>query len=249
MRGPDFTRWKQVPLDVEHFDYLRDAPVKRAVSAVLTTLVVALLTVMNRAVFGLRIKGRKNLKLLGRRGAVAVCNHVHWLDCSFLARAAWPRRQHFVTLQSNMEVPVIRQILRLARCMPVPREKRQLTRFSHAVDEALRAGAVVHIYPEGWLEPYCTELRTFKNGAFAFARDADVPVLPIRITYRRGRGPWRLKRRPCVMLHILPPIAPDHAAPRGPEIVRLREAARAAMERCDPSGPAEADLALSAKKS
>lgn len=232
MSTPDFDKWPQIPMDVERFDFLYSAPWKRAVSAVLLTLAAGLLTVFDFLAFGLRIEGRENLKPLGRGGAVAVCNHVHWMDCTMMFLALWPRRQHVISLQSNLEMAGIRHILHAARCMPVPRDRKQLPRFSQAINRALREGGVVNIYPEGWLVPYCRELRAFKNGAFSQARDAGAPILPMCVTYRKGRGLWRLKRRPCMTLHILPPVFPDMEAPRGPETVRLREACRAAMEAC-----------------
>ncbi len=131
-----------------------------------------------------------------------------------------------------MQLPFIRHLLFVARCMPVPQDRKLLRTFSDAMDAALRAGGIVNIYPEGWLIPYCDTLRDFKNGAFSHAKDAGVPVVPMCITYRKGRGLWRLKRRPCMTLHILPPVFPDPAAPRAADTVRLRETCKAAMEAC-----------------
>lgn len=232
MRAPDFEHWRQIPLDVEHYDYLRLSPWKKFWSNFFLTLATGILFVLDHLVLGLRVEGRENLKKAGNGGAVTVCNHVHWLDCTFLLQAQWPRRQYFISLQSNMQLPFIRHLLFVARCMPVPQDRKLLRTFSDAMDSALRAGGIVNIYPEGWLIPYCDALRDFKNGAFSHAKDANVPVVPMCITYRKGRGLWRFKRRPCMTLHILPPVFPDPAASRAAETVRLRETCKAAMEAC-----------------
>lgn len=232
MKAPDFARWKQIPLDVERFDYLRDSPLKKFWSDLLVTVVTALLEVFDRLVFGLRVVGKKNRKALGKQGAVVVCNHVHWLDCTLLLGAMWPRRQHFISLQSNLQLPVIRHIVRVGRCMPVPQEIRLLPHFSQAVDQVLSQGRTLNIYPEGWLEPYHPGLRPFRNGAFSYARSANVPLLPTCITFAPRKGIWRWKRRPCMTLHILPPVYPDPNAPKGSEVIRLRDACFAAMDAC-----------------
>lgn len=219
-------------LKLRDYDYLRNSPGKRMANLALMCVAVPLLTLVGRVFLGFRFQGRAHLRRLDQCGAVGVCNHVHWLDCAMLARALCRKRQFFVTLQSNMEMPLVRWLVKLLGGLPVPRERRELPAFSAAVDAALQAGAVVHIYPEGMLEPYCRELRAFKNGAFSHAYSANVPLIPMRITYREPRGLYRLyKRKPCMTLHVLPPVYPDPNAPRGPEIVRLREACRLAMER------------------
>ena len=178
MNAPDFERWRRMPLDVEHFDYLRNSPWKRFLSGTLVAVAAALLAVFDRLVFGLRVVGKENRKSLGKQGAVVICNHVHWLDCTLLLSALWPRPQHFISLQANLQLPVIRHIVRVGRCMPVPEDRRLLPQFSAAIDQVLAQGRTLNIYPEGHLEPYCTGLRPFHNGAFSHAYRAGVPVLP-----------------------------------------------------------------------
>lgn len=232
MRAPDFNHWRQIPLDVEHFDYLRNSPWKRFWSGLWVTVVTGLTAFFDRLVFGLRVVGKENRKALGKQGAVVICNHVHWLDCTLLLGALWPRRQHFISLQSNLQLPVIRHIVRVGRCMPVPQETRLLPQFSAAIDQVLSQGQTLNIYPEGWLEPYHPGLRPFHNGAFSHAQRANVPILPTCITFAPRKGVWRIKRRPSMTLHILPPVYPDPTAPKGTEVVRLRKVCFAAMEEC-----------------
>lgn len=81
----------------------------------------------------------------------------------------------------------------------------------------------MQIYPEGVLRFYYPGIRRFKNGAFAYAYDNNVPLLPSVITYAQPTGLHRLfKRKPCLRLTVLPPVYPDVSRPKRDEIARLR---------------------------
>lgn len=222
MREPDFNTWRRIPLSIdENYDYLRKGFFKTVFYYLFYTVAVALLAVYNFALFGTRLRGRKNLKGLRKKGLVVTCNHVHWLDCTMMAELLWPRRAYFITLQSNLELPVIRHLVRLLGGIPIPRGRRMLPRFHKEVLRALEEGAAVPIYPEGELHPYDDGLYDFKKTAFALAYDADVPVLPMCVTYRKGRGLFRLKRRPCLTVHVLKPVFPDRTKNRREEVDRM----------------------------
>ncbi|MDD4796387.1 MAG: glycosyltransferase [Eubacteriales bacterium] len=204
------------------YDYLGDSPGVRLGRRLLKPLARLVLPVIHRACLGLRVTGRKNLSALP--GAfVSVCNHVHPLDGAMVGCALGRRRVHFLTLQSNLERPFVRLLLRPLGGLPIPRRKAASFSFYRAVQTALARGDVVHVFPEGHLSPYCDTLRPFQNGAFAFAYDGDVPIVPMVLSYRPGVGLGKkLRRRPLLTLHILEPIYPDTAAGKHSEIQRLK---------------------------
>ena len=83
---------------------------------------------------------------------------------------------------------------------------------------------------QGYLSPYCREIRPFQRGAFLFAYDCGVPIVPFVITYREPLPLRRLLRRcPPLTLQILPPVYPDLNAPRREEIDRLMTVCRDRM--------------------
>lgn len=233
MRGIVFNDLPRIPLKIdENYDYLRRGALITALHTAVFSAGLLLLRAYDFLLFGLRIEGWGNRIRLGRRGAVAVCNHVHTLDCTMMAQVLWPKRQYFVTLQSNLEMKGVRHLVRLLGGIPIPEDPALRRDFPQVLQEALGLGAVIPIYPEGELDYYCPTLRPFKNTAFSTAWRANVPVLPMCITYRKPRGIWRLKKRPCLTLHILPAVEPDPDAPRGKETVRLREETFARMAAC-----------------
>ncbi len=229
MTGPDFSSWPRRPLPSGGREYLSPSPRPR----ILLSLVLPILAGLDLFLLGAKVEGRENLRALGKGGVVGICNHIHHLDCTLMARSLPRRRQNFLTLQSNLEMRLIGPLVSALGGVPIPTDHRQLPAFSSALREALAAGGVIHLYPEGELEPYCPTLRPFKNTAFSLAYDAQVPILPMCIVLREPRGLFRLyKRKPCMTLHILPPLFPDPSAPRAAEALRLKAACRAAMEDC-----------------
>ena len=233
MRGIVFNELPRIPLKLdEHYDYLRRGKAVTLVHRTVFFLALILLWVYDFLLFGLRIEGWENRLRLGASGAVAVCNHVHTLDCTMLAQVLWPKRQYYVTLQSNLEMKGVRHLVRLLGGIPIPEDRALRRAFPAVLQEALAHRAAVPIYPEGELDYYCDRLRPFKNTAFSTAWRAGVPVVPLCITYRKPRGIWRFKKRPCLTLHILPAVFPDPDAPKGTEVSRLRDEAFRRMLAC-----------------
>lgn len=233
MKGIVFNDLPRIPLDIgEDYDYLRRGKAATALHRAVFSLLLLPLRLYDFLLFGLRIEGWENRVKLGRRGAVAVCNHVHTLDCTMMAQVLWPKRQYFVTLQSNLEMKGVRHLVRLLGGIPIPEDPDLRRRFPQVLQEALSLGAVIPIYPEGELVHYCPRLRPFKNTPFSTAWRSGVPILPMCVTYREPRGLWRLKKRPCLTLHILPALEPDRSAPKAAEVVRLREETFEQMRAC-----------------
>lgn len=224
--------WQPLTFTVdEDYDYLRKKWYQRFGSVLFRGIVTVILAVYNTLTLGMKVDGRKNLKLLKGQGAVAVCNHVHPMDCTMVDNALLSKRVYYVTLDTNFRIPVVRHIIRWLGAVPMSRSPKQIRALFSQMGEAMAQGAVVQVYPEGVLIPYDSTLRSFRNGAFRLAVDSGVPVLPMVITQEPPKGFFRLyKRKPCLHLHILPPIRPDETLPRREAVAALHTACRAAME-------------------
>lgn len=215
------------------YDYRRRALYKRAGTALLRTFAFVILQLYTRVVLGFRVSGQQNLKALGKEGAATVCNHVHMLDCAMIDMTLYPHKTHYITLESNFRIPFIRHLIRIFGGVPLSENPVRLAELFREMGRAADDGALVHIYPEGVLIPYCETLRPFKSGAFRFVAKKRLPVLPMVLVQRRPRGLFRLyKRKPCWTLHILPPQYPDGALADKPAAEALERTCRAAMVSC-----------------
>ena len=82
------------------------------------------------------------------------------------------------------------------------------------------------MYPEGSLWPYYDKIRNFKYGAFKIAASANVPIQPIRFTFVKPYGIYRLyKKKDCIEATILDPIYPNLDLDLTRRIEDLRERA------------------------
>lgn len=117
------------------------------------------------------------------------------------------KRVYYTTQEASFRIPFVRKLIRFLRAIPIPTENKYKSDFANALDEILQNGNIVHFYPEASLFPYCNSIRDFKSGAFRFAIQNDVPIIPIIFTFNNPTGLRKLfKRKQDVTLTILNPI-------------------------------------------
>ena len=189
----------------------------------------------NRIHYGLKIKGRKNLRkhkdLLGK-GAICVCNHCYEMDALAVTHAVKP--------WSHLWIPMFAKHFNGSKCwfmrymggIPVPEEPSGVRHFNEAFDEFHRRGDWMLLFPEAvrwnWYQP----IRPFRLGAFSMAWKYSIPVVPLVITYRERKGLYKWfgpKEMPCITINVCEPIALDKSARRKEELLRVITAAHEAM--------------------
>ncbi|MFA5676028.1 MAG: glycosyltransferase [Christensenellales bacterium] len=193
-------------------------------------IAIPLLDIVSMLFFGLKIHGKKNLRFL-KSGAVTVTNHVHYLDSPMVACTLFPRKPLFATLKNNLEIPVIRRIIRLLGGVPIPESPKALHAFMESMRTQLLKGRIVHFYPEASLWPWHNKLRPFKNGAFHLAVKSGVPVVPMVFTFRNSKGLLsKLRKKPLVDLNIGKPEYPAKSGTERSKMLEMRTAVHNAME-------------------
>lgn len=171
-------------------------------------IALPILFILNCLVFGMKIRGRKNLRKV--KGAVVVCNHVHYLDCAMAACAMVPKKMIFTSQKSNFEMPIVGWLLRQFEVEPIGDTAAEVKNFVKRSKAKLNSGGWICVYPEGALELYCEKLRAFRDGAFYLAAETKKPIVPVVICRRERKGIWKIiKRRPTFTVKILNPIYPN----------------------------------------
>ena len=203
--------WQPLPeLEIdEDFELIPKSIFFKLASTLLYIVAYPILFVFNKLVYQFQIEGIENMwKVEG--GRITVSNHVHPMDCTMNAILNGPRKLFFPTLKSNFQIPVVKTLIRLLHAIPIPTNKQGNERFKETINELLQKGETVHFYPEAALRPYCTKLRHFKNGAFHFAVENEVPIIPIIYTYKPVTGIRKMiRRKPLIQATILEPIYPE----------------------------------------
>jgi 1-acyl-sn-glycerol-3-phosphate acyltransferase len=158
--------------------------------------------------------------------AILVCNHVSFVDALVIA-AACRRPIRFVMDHAIFRIPLINFVFRENRAIPIAsaREDTKLLRQAYEeISDALAAGDVVAIFPEGRITE-SGEINPFRNGIRKIVARNPVPVIPMAL-----RGLWgsffsrkdapamsRPLRRGLfnrIALAVAPAVAPELATPQ-----------------------------------
>ena len=170
---------------------------------------VPILLVFDKLFFDYKVIGKENIKKVPG-GKITISNHIHYLDCTMNGIINLPDYSHFITLESNCEIPIIGSLVKLLRGIPIPTKLEEKKKFYEKIAKLLDAGETIHIYPEGELRLYAQELSEFKKGAFAMAVESNVPIIPSVILTRKRYGIYKyFKTKPLITQVVLEPIYPD----------------------------------------
>lgn len=139
--------------------------------------------------------------------ALVASNHISGLD-PFLLIAASPRPLRFIIAREQYYRFGLNWLFRLARCIPVDREKQPERAMREAL-RALDAGDVVAVFPHGRIHLDTDPPRKLKGGVVRLAHRANCPIHPVRVDDVRGAGhtvaavfvPSNARLRPLPLLH------------------------------------------------
>ncbi|GAY12264.1 1-acyl-sn-glycerol-3-phosphate acyltransferase [Pseudonocardia sp. N23] len=131
---------------------------------------------------GKRYEGRDRLPRPGTGGALVVANHISYLDPVHTSLWVYSSRRvpRFLAKASLWKVPVLGRVLLSTGQIPVYRESVDAQNSLREGEEALRAGRIVVIYPEGTIsrDPDGWPMHA-RTGVARLALGADVPVIPL----------------------------------------------------------------------
>ncbi|KAA9085308.1 lysophospholipid acyltransferase family protein [Microbacterium radiodurans] len=229
-----------------------------------------LLRVIGRAVFDPPV--RRNLssvtgtdRIPAGGPVVVVANHTSYLDHFVLMRTLRrirPDAPWFLTKSESFRHPIGRAWATAWQGIPVDRDSPSV-RTVREVRAVLRRDGVLVVYPEGTRSRQPERLGSFTSGAFRFAADARVPLVPVAITgaervlpagarrFRRARIDVRVgcplvvadERPASVRAHLLAVAARDWMSAALTEMSASRPE-RAARDRA-PAGPSPSPEVLS----
>ena len=140
--------------------------------------------VLVHTLYRVRVDGLKNVPDEG--AALVVCNHVSFMD-PLILMASVRRPMRFVMYYKIFNIPVLNFVFRTAKAIPIAgrqEDEAQLKRAFDLIDEALAAGEVVCIFPEGGLTRD-GGIATFRPGVDQILARRPVPVVPLAL-----RGMW-----------------------------------------------------------
>ena len=183
-----------------------------------------------RLVYRVVVSGRENLPA---GGFLLLPNHITWVD-AILLQLACPRRIRFIIDDTYYRHRFLNPFLQLTGCIPIT--SRRAKDAMRAAADAIRAGDIVCLFPEGQLSRSGTLLR-LRRGYELIARQAEAPVVPVWLdqlwgsifSYQGGRSftKWPRSFPYPVAIAFGKPLQPEEAdiATVREELLKLGEAA------------------------
>ncbi len=138
-------------------------------------------------------------------GALVVSNHVSGLD-PMLIFTACRRPLRFLIAQEEYDRWWLRWLFKQVRVIPLERSK-DPRKPLYAARQALEAGEVVAVFPQGAIQPDSKSIR-LKRGVLLLAVMSRVPIYPLRVEGIRGQGETvkAVFIRSRARIHAFPPF-------------------------------------------
>ena len=207
----------------ENFKYAHKDVFSRFFSFVLYWLIaVPILWIPVKLIFGIQIKGKKNLHSVRRQGVYFYGNHTQIVDAMLVQLfISGPRRAYIVADQDATSIRGIRYLVQLLGCIPVPETPKEHKDFVECLKYRISQKRAVTIYPEAHIWPYCTHIRPFGDASFVYPAESGTPVVPFCVTYRKRK--FFKNTKPAMTVHIGKPVYPDKTLPLAERRKKLRD--------------------------
>ena len=166
---------------------------------------------MKNGMFNIKeIKGLENWESV-KTGSIVTCNHFSPNDTFVTQRvlkASKKKKLYRVVLEGNYtNPPMLKFFMRNCDVLPLSSNGQTMKKFLRSVDEILKRGDNILVYPEQAMWINYRKPRPLKDGAFRFAAKNNVPVAPMFIT-TEGAINKNGEPMPLYTVHILQPIYP-----------------------------------------
>lgn len=184
-------------------------------------LIRLLIWMLTNTVYRVRNEGLDNIPDDG--ACILVCNHVSYVDALIMAGCI-RRPVRFVMFKPIYDMPILNYIFRTGKTIPIDSKSRNPDIYQQAfarIEEELKAGEVVCIFPEGKLTAD-GDIAEFKNGLEKIIAKSPVPVVPMALrglwgsvfSHRGGPALSKMPRRfwSRVELVASEAVAPEHVS-------------------------------------
>jgi len=136
----------------------------------------------NHKVMKTKVYGRENLK--GIKTAICTCNHVYMFDCLCVKHALKGHKLLITAAWFNNMNSKLGEYMRADGMMPIPDDFNVLRKFNEAMSYHMHHNHYVLFYPEQAEWWMYEKPRPYKNGAFHYAAQHNVPVIPMQICFK-----------------------------------------------------------------
>ncbi len=194
----------------EDYVYIRRNPFVKLYSAIVYGIIKLFARFYAKFYLHMTVKNRQVLKKVGKKqGYVIYANHTNPFHDAFSPAIIADRQIHTIAIPANLYIPGVGKFLPYAGIMPLGSTPEQKAEFHAAIDERLREGHCLVVYPEAHVWPYHTEIRPFPQGdrSFVYPVRNNLPVFSMVTTYQKSKV--KGQARPDMTVYLDGPFYPN----------------------------------------
>lgn len=169
---------------------------------------------------------RKVLKQAGKDGCFIISNHTQVQNDSYIGPlATFPKKCFIVSHTNVLSLSALKIGMQAYGVIPLGITLDEKKAFLHCVEERMRQGKAVIVYPEAHVWPYYTKIRHFDHQAFFYLCKTQKPMFVLTNCYQKRR----FSKKPKIVTYADGPFYPDEGLSQYASAVQLRDIAYETM--------------------
>ena len=123
------------------------------------------------------------------KGMFIYSNHTQAFSDTFTpSLAVYPKRNFLIVNPENISVKGVGWLVEMLGAIPISNDVDGTKKFISRIENRIKKGYSVSIYPEAHIWPYCTWIRKFKAVSFKYPVKYDTAVFSVTNTYQKYKG-------------------------------------------------------------
>ncbi len=170
-------------------------------------LSVPIKVIYAKAKFKIKYVGKEKIKSYRKQGYFVYGNHTQaFADTFIITNAIYPKRNFFIVNPENVSMKFMQNIVQMLGAIPIPSNKKAMKNFLNTIENKIQKGYSITIFPEAHIWPYYTKIRPFKEVAFKYPVNLNVPAFCVTNTYQSyGKKNNKIK----IVSYLDGPFFPD----------------------------------------
>lgn len=189
----------------EKYIYVHKNPFYRFFSFITYWLIAKPIACLHYKLHGYKIVNRKLLKSV-KGGYFIYGNHTaQILDAFGPTHIIKGKNPQIICDAENVSNGLVGKLIRMWGAIPLPSTIAATRNFNTRIEQSLKKGQPVLIYPEAHLWPYYTKIRKFNDTSFHYPVKYKKPIFTFTTTYQLKKT----GKKPRIVVYIDGPFYPD----------------------------------------
>lgn len=189
---------------------------------------IPVLTIVMLFLYRPKIKNKKLLKQLKKKGYYIYSNHVLPLDPIVIPVKSNPNKACIIISSHDAFSihPIVTWLIKHFYTIPIPSDKDMFDNYVNALSYHIEKKHRILIFPEAHIWPYYTKIRQFRVGSFRYPVNDNAPIVTMTTTFKKRSG----NRKPKPIIYVDGPFYPDESLPYRQRVDDLASRAYEAMK-------------------